>query len=81
MQEQIYPGRYYDAMEDSHCKGTIDLAEVVSVTSVTPTPGAPKKVDEKAFFEVSRSDEYVGYVVCKDSLLEAPPMSVLTCSA
>jgi len=44
--------RYYDAMEDSHCKGYIDLAEVVSVTPATPTPGPPKKTDDKSFFDL-----------------------------
>ena len=39
-------------MEDSHCKGTVNLAEVESVSLVPPAPGAPKKVDDKAFFEV-----------------------------
>ncbi|XP_049836392.1 myotubularin-related protein 13 isoform X2 [Schistocerca gregaria] len=44
--------RYYDAMEDSHCKGYIDLAEVVSVTPAAPTPGPPKKTDDKSFFDL-----------------------------
>ncbi|XP_044003006.1 myotubularin-related protein 13 isoform X2 [Aphidius gifuensis] len=44
--------RYYDAMEDSHCKGQIDLAEFVSVTPALPTPGPPKKTDEKSFFDL-----------------------------
>lgn len=30
-----------------------DLAEVVSVTPATPTPGPPKKTDDKSFFDVS----------------------------
>ncbi|XP_070199867.1 myotubularin-related protein 13-like isoform X2 [Littorina saxatilis] len=44
--------RYYDAMEDSHCKGFIDLAEVESVQPVKSMPGAPKKADENSFIEV-----------------------------
>lgn len=44
--------RYYDAMEDSHCKGYIDLAEVVSVAPAAPTPGPPKKTDDKSFFDL-----------------------------
>lgn len=31
----------------------IDLAEVMSVTQANPTPGAPKKTDDKSFFDVS----------------------------
>lgn len=45
--------RYYDAMEDSHSKGLIDLAEVMSVAPATSVQGAPKKADEKSFFDVS----------------------------
>lgn len=44
--------RYYDAMEDSHCKGYIDLAEVMSVTQAAPMPGPPKKTDDKSFFDL-----------------------------
>lgn len=44
--------RYYDAMEDSTCKGFIDLAEVESVQLIKNMPGAPKKADENSFIEV-----------------------------
>ncbi|XP_066963738.1 myotubularin-related protein 13 [Macrobrachium rosenbergii] len=44
--------RYYDCMEDSHCKGIIELSDVNTVVASMPTPGAPKKVDEKAFFDL-----------------------------
>ncbi|XP_060530285.1 myotubularin-related protein 13 isoform X2 [Cylas formicarius] len=47
--------RYYDAMEDSHCKGYVDLAEVVSVNAAPPAPGPPKKTDDKAFFDLRTS--------------------------
>ena len=49
--------RYYDSSEDSHCKGFIDLADVVSVSPITfkNVQGAPKKSDENAFFEVGLS--------------------------
>lgn len=65
--------RYYDAMEDSNCKGFIgkcfknkhlhqvylsqidstDLAEVQSVASASPVQVGTKKIDERAFFDVS----------------------------
>lgn len=45
--------RYYDSHLDTECKGVIDLAEVESITPGTPTMGAPKMVDEQAFFDVS----------------------------
>lgn len=45
--------RYYDAVEDSHYKGLIDLAEVQSVTPAAAVAVGTKKVDEKAFFDVS----------------------------
>lgn len=47
--------RYYDAMEDSHCKGYIDLAEVMSVTPAAAAPGPPKKTDDKSFFDLRTS--------------------------
>lgn len=47
--------RYYDAMEDSHCKGYIDLAEVISVNPAPPAPGTPKKTDDKSFFDLRTS--------------------------
>ena len=48
--------RYYDAMEDSNYKGLIDLAEVQSVMQGAAVPVGTKKVDEKAFFDVSNRE-------------------------
>ncbi|CAG9782497.1 unnamed protein product [Diatraea saccharalis] len=47
--------RYYDAMEDSHCKGFIDLAEVITVVQASPAPGPPKKCDDRSFFDLRTS--------------------------
>ncbi|XP_069048291.1 myotubularin-related protein 5 isoform X1 [Lepisosteus oculatus] len=44
--------RYYENRQDKECKGVIDLAEVESVTPGNPAMGAPKNVDEKAFFDL-----------------------------
>ncbi|XP_053616581.1 myotubularin-related protein 13 [Plodia interpunctella] len=47
--------RYYDAMEDSHCKGFIDLGEVITVSQAAPAPGPPKKCDDRSFFDLRTS--------------------------
>ncbi|ESO05166.1 hypothetical protein HELRODRAFT_77859 [Helobdella robusta] len=44
--------RYYDSPEDAHCKGFVDLADVVSVANIKNVPGAPKKSDDGSFFEL-----------------------------
>lgn len=33
---------------------SLELSDVVAVVPSTPTQGAPKKVDERAFFDVSQ---------------------------
>lgn len=45
--------RYYESRQDKDCKGVIELADVESVTPGTPAMGAPKNIEEKAFFDVS----------------------------
>lgn len=49
--------RYYETRQDKECKGVIELAEVESVFMGTPAMGAPKNIEEKAFFDVSISGD------------------------
>lgn len=55
--------RYYESRQDKVCKGVIELAEVESVIMGTPAMGAPKNIDDKAFFDVrslySRLDYFI----------------------
>ncbi|KAF4079793.1 hypothetical protein AMELA_G00182390 [Ameiurus melas] len=44
--------RYYEARQDKECKGVIELAEVEFVTPGAPAMGAPKNIEEKAFFDL-----------------------------
>ncbi|KAA0720622.1 Myotubularin-related protein 5 SET-binding factor 1 [Triplophysa tibetana] len=44
--------RYYESRQDKVCKGVIELAEVESVIMGTPAMGAPKNIDDKAFFDL-----------------------------
>ncbi|XP_067915404.1 myotubularin-related protein 5 isoform X2 [Heterodontus francisci] len=44
--------RYYDSKSDTDVKGIVDLTEVESVTLGTATLGAPKTIEDKAFFDL-----------------------------
>lgn len=50
--------RYYDSRQDKQCKGVIDFAEVECITAGTPALGAPKNIEEKAFFDVGSQAFY-----------------------
>ncbi|XP_029848288.2 myotubularin-related protein 13 isoform X2 [Ixodes scapularis] len=59
--------RYYDAVEDSHCKGLIDLSEVISVMPAVAIQGAPKRADEKSFFDVKTSKRMYNFMAADAS--------------
>lgn len=45
--------RYYDGSAEENPKDVIDLKDVQTVAPMKYVPGAAKKADENAFFEVS----------------------------
>lgn len=71
--------RYYDSRMDTECKGVIDLAEVESITPGTPTMGAPKTVDEKAFFDVSVAQSCTLGKGARQPVGPPPPQSPAVC--
>ncbi|XP_043569141.1 myotubularin-related protein 5 [Chiloscyllium plagiosum] len=44
--------RYYESKSDTDVKGIVDLTEVESVTLGAAVMGAPKNIEEKAFFDL-----------------------------
>lgn len=65
--------RYYETRQDKECKGVIELAEVESVIMGTPAMGAPKNIEEKAFFDVSISGDQTWHSLrgVSESLLQS----------
>ncbi|KAK2858733.1 hypothetical protein Q5P01_003353 [Channa striata] len=44
--------RYYESRQDRDCKGVIELADVEYITPGASAIGAPKNIEEKAFFDL-----------------------------
>ncbi|XP_076069162.1 SET domain binding factor isoform X2 [Oratosquilla oratoria] len=56
--------RYYDSVEDSHCKGIIELSDVVAVQPSGPTPGVSKRADDRSFFELQTKRRSYNFCAC-----------------
>jgi myotubularin-related protein 5/13 len=62
--------RYYDTREDFQCKGVVPLHEVNNTqVGNNTTPGAPKKTEDKCFFELQTVKR--NYCFCAESKLDA----------
>ena len=62
--------RYYDTREDFQCKGVVPLHEVNNTqVGNNTTPGAPKKSEDKCFFELQTVKR--NYCFCAESKIDA----------
>ncbi|XP_029317572.1 myotubularin-related protein 5 isoform X4 [Cottoperca gobio] len=59
--------RYYESRQDKECKGVIELGDVESVFPGTSAMGAPKNIEEKAFFDLKTTKRVYNFCA-QDSL-------------
>ena len=56
---------YHDGSQEDNPKDVIELKDVLAVAPMKSVPGAVKKADDNAFFEVRHSCDLLQKLVCR----------------